>query len=103
MKHGFYCCRSTVALLRICCVTTGIVLLLVPWECVYRVVARKRAWYIHPFSGRCIATALRATIHCQHRGAVNGLRLPREVHSSLEAVRQSVVTQRTGALRLRNA
>jgi hypothetical protein len=32
-------------------------------ELVYWAVVQKRPWYIRPFHGRCVATALHATIH----------------------------------------
>jgi hypothetical protein len=54
--HFFYCCSPTVALSRICCLATG--------SC-----AQKQSWYIHPFLGRCIATALHFTVlYCTHVG-----------------------------------
>jgi hypothetical protein len=61
-RHGPCCCSPTVAFLRICCPATGIVPLFVSQERVYRTVAKKRPWYIRPSRGRCVATALHATI-----------------------------------------
>jgi hypothetical protein len=61
-KQLFRCCISTVALLRICCLTMGAVLLFVSPECGYRAVAQKRPWNIHTSRCRCIATALHVTI-----------------------------------------
>jgi hypothetical protein len=54
---------SIVALLRICFLATGFVSLFVSREHIYRAVDQKLPKYIGPSRGRCIATALHATIY----------------------------------------
>jgi hypothetical protein len=61
-KQLFHCCNPAVALLRICCLATGVVLLFVSRECVYRAVSQKQPWYIRPFRSFCISMALYTTI-----------------------------------------
>jgi hypothetical protein len=56
-KHILHCCSPTIALLRICCLATGIVPLFLN-----RTDAQKQPYYIRLIRGRCIAMARHATI-----------------------------------------
>jgi hypothetical protein len=63
-KQLFLWCSSTIVLLRICCLATGVVLLFFfPREHVYRSDAQLRPWYSLQYRGCCIATPLHATLY----------------------------------------